>query len=280
MGAITALNETGAEETENGITRMDAINMMFSEDYHRYKADIMRPIDKFFASVEARTQSRIEAARAATHRAALMGWIAAGVLVGLVALQLALLRWRLLGPLGRLRNAMQALASDRGEIEVPATDHADEIGDMARATDVFKTNKAEAERLRAEQDEMAARTAAERRQTRENLADQLSRTVGSVVGRITETVNRINESIAGIASAVQQQEGTTGEIARSIEEVSDASSTVAERVRGLREVAENTGSVAEDVRSRAGTFSSHARTLRKEVDGFMAGVREGTGGNG
>ena len=443
MGAVTTLNETGAEETENGITRMDAIQMLFSADYHKHKADIMRPIDKFFASVEARTQGRIDAAHSATERAALMGWIAAGVLVILVAAQLMLLRWRLIAPLASLRDAMQALASDTGEAEVPGTDKADEIGDMARATDIFKTNKAEAERLRAEQDEMSARATADRRRTREHLADQLNKSIGDVVedltgsgdhmeklaetlkktasqaemdagsvsaaadqasnhvrtvasateemtasvreiagqaqdstriaaeaaaqsnetreqveglakaaerigevvtlindiaeqtnllalnatieaarageagkgfavvanevkslaqqtgnatqeiqtqvsaiqgetqtavsaiGRITETVNRINESIAGIASGVEQQENTTGEIARSIEEVSDASSTVAERVRGLREVAENTGSAAEDVRSQASTFGKHAQTLRKEVDGFVAGMRDG-----
>jgi HAMP domain-containing protein len=83
---------------------------------------------------------------------------------GLVAgLALAFLIGRgIVRPLTGMTNTMATLAAGNHDVTIPGAERTDEIGDMARAVEVFKTNMIEAERLSAEQE--AARAARARRQ--------------------------------------------------------------------------------------------------------------------
>lgn len=60
-------------------------------------------------------------------------------------------------PLGRMTTAMSRLADGETDIEVPAMERRDEIGAMARAVSVFKTNAIARQRLETEQLEMKQR---------------------------------------------------------------------------------------------------------------------------
>jgi len=57
--------------------------------------------------------------------------------------------------------AMTKLAAGDNAIDIPGRDNTDEIGDMARAVDVFRQSAIEANRLATEQD--ASRTTRARR---------------------------------------------------------------------------------------------------------------------
>jgi len=85
---------------------------------------------------------------------------AAGLLIGVG------LAWVIGGgivrPLAGMTAVMGKLAAGDHGVDVPARDNSDEIGDMARAVEVFKQHAVEAERLAAEQ--QAARAAKEQRQ--------------------------------------------------------------------------------------------------------------------
>src|SRR5262249_28217501 len=54
-------------------------------------------------------------------------------------------------PITGMTEAMTALAQGDHSVEIPETDRRDEIGRMAAAVQIFKTNMTEAGRLRAEQ---------------------------------------------------------------------------------------------------------------------------------
>ncbi|MBY9045506.1 HAMP domain-containing protein, partial [Pseudomonas fluorescens] len=54
-------------------------------------------------------------------------------------------------PIARLKLAMEGLARNDLKTEVPEKDRRDEIGDMARTVEIFKTNGLEVERLKAAQ---------------------------------------------------------------------------------------------------------------------------------
>ena len=84
----------------------------------------------------------------------LLGAIALVAMV--VAAALALTVWQIFGrtvsgPLVAMTRAMSALARGNTEVIIPAEDRADEIGEMARAVQVFKDNAIRVERLTAEQ---------------------------------------------------------------------------------------------------------------------------------
>ena len=66
------------------------------------------------------------------------------------------------GPVGTLTRVMRALAAGARDMDIPYAGRRDEVGDMARAVQVFKQQAIEGERLAAEHE--AARDAKERRQ--------------------------------------------------------------------------------------------------------------------
>lgn len=78
------------------------------------------------------------------------------VVATVVAAALALTLWLIFGrmvsgPLLTMTRAMSALAEGNSEVAIPAEERADEIGEMARAVQVFKDNAIRVDRLTAEQ---------------------------------------------------------------------------------------------------------------------------------
>ncbi len=151
------------------------------------------------------------------------------VLVSLAVLSLivaALIGWlyvgrRVVDTLGRLTQAMERLTQRDWSTEVPERNRPDEIGDMARAVQIFKNNGLENERLQAEVEEGRQRFEQER-QAQEALID---RSVGQIVSaaaagdlaqridagaldgvmrRLAEGVNSLLDSFAGALAAVNQ----------------------------------------------------------------------------
>jgi HAMP domain-containing protein len=79
---------------------------------------------------------------------ALISLLALLVVVGLLYVVLRLFAIR---PLVAMTSAMARLAGGDLTVAIPATERGDEIGEMAKAVEVFKNSMTEAEQLRAEQ---------------------------------------------------------------------------------------------------------------------------------
>ena len=88
-------------------------------------------------------------------------------------------------PLAEMTGVMGRLADGDNTVEIPSRDNQDEIGDMARAVEVFKQHAIEAGRLAREQE--AARTAKERRssameQHTQDFGNSISGVMASLAG--------------------------------------------------------------------------------------------------
>ncbi len=70
--------------------------------------------------------------------------------------------WRVSRPIQNMTNAMGRLAEGDHEIDVPALNRSDEVGEMARSVQVFKDNAIKAEELAKEKEEAEQRAAEER----------------------------------------------------------------------------------------------------------------------
>ncbi|OYQ32473.1 methyl-accepting chemotaxis protein [Niveispirillum lacus] len=92
------------------------------------------------------------------------------------------------------------------------------------------------------------------------------------IGTIVEQVNRI--SIA-IASAVEEQNAATTEIARSARHASGGVETVTMAVVDVREGTSRTGAESQQLLTASAELTDHAGTLRQQVDRFLASVRAG-----
>jgi methyl-accepting chemotaxis protein len=158
-------------------------------------------------------------------------------------------------PIPRLADVMLRLS--KGEnATVPYTEKADELGDMARAVQVFSESMAENERLRGEREEAERRAAEEKRDALQNLADQFEVEVGRIATSVREASQTLDGEAASVSAAMEQAEGTSDRVAGSTQGASNAVQSVASAAEQLsasiNEVTRQMGEV-NDLATHAGT---------------------------
>jgi len=189
-----------------------AVQMMagkFHSMFNPLQTAVRRDVNALIKTMEQRSDE-LTAETNATRHASLA--IAA---VGL-ALSLALGVWIALGgivqPVRLLTEAMARLASSDWSTEVPGTARKDELGEMAKTVNVFKTNGITAERLAAEQ---ATENEAKLRRARK--VDELTKGFESKVGQL----------VGALSSAATEMEATAQSMAATAEETNRQSAAVA-----------------------------------------------------
>jgi len=136
-------------------------------------------------------------------------------------------------PIGRMTDAMRKLSEGDTTVEIEGVGRKDEVGDMAEATQVFKVNAIETERLRKEQAEQEERTAEEKRLQMVELADQFESSVGSVIGAVASSATELQHTAQTMSSTAEQANSQSGEAAHACEEASVNVQTVASAAEEL-----------------------------------------------
>ena len=211
-------------------------------------------------------------------------------------------------PLGLLRTVMLDIAESRPVSATLDVERQDEIGEMARAVDVFRQNAAERasleEKARAEQAARGARQAKV-----DGLIADFRATVGSALGAVDGSMKRLETTarelsgvagnassqasiaagaseqaagnVQGVASAAESLGTSVGEIAKQVAQanavVKDATSLAArtnEGVAGLADAAERIGNVVELIRAIA------AQTNLLALNATIEAARAGEAGRG
>jgi methyl-accepting chemotaxis protein len=93
----------------------------------------------------------------------------------------------------------------------------------------------------------------------------------TAIGEISEIIDRIDELQTTIASAVEQQNATTGEITRHVAEAARGSSEIASTIIGVAEVARGTAQGAADGRQA----SAELARMSTELQGLVERMRRG-----
>jgi methyl-accepting chemotaxis protein len=211
-------------------------------------------------------------------------------------------------PLGSLRTVMLDIAENRPvSVAIDAT-RKDEIGEMARAVEVFRENAAKRANLEAEA--LAEQAARGERQARvDALIADFRASVGSALGAVDGSMNRLETTaralsgVAGdataqasaaagaseqaaanvqsVASAAEELGASVGEIARQVAQantvVKDATGLAARTnagVAGLADAAERIGNVVELIRAIA------AQTNLLALNATIEAARAGEAGRG
>ncbi len=158
--------------------------------------------------------------------------------------------------LGALKSAMDRLAGGDLATAIPGTDRRDEIGGMAATVVVFKDSMAETERLRAEEEEIKRRAAAEQKAALYRTADDFESKVGRLVGMLSSASTELEATAQSMTGTANQSNQQAAAVAAAAEEASTGMQTVASAAEEL------TASIAEI--SRQVTQSS--KITRKAVD--------------
>ena len=139
--------------------RVEATQLVNSPEYHRFKAEIMTPIDEFYVALESRLQGNIDRALDLAN----FYWTAMLTAAGLLGLVLAafgvLVSNRVIRGITGLTFAMTEIADQKLETDIVGRDRTDEIGAMAKALEIFR--QAAIGKLELEKDAVLQRERAE-----------------------------------------------------------------------------------------------------------------------
>ena len=130
-------------------------------------------------------------------------------------------------PVRAMTSAMQSLAKGDMATRIPATDSRDEIGQMAKSVEVFKTNMIEADRMRGEQEALKQRAAEERRKAMIDLAGRFEATAGSIVTGVTAQATELQATAQSMASSAEETSRQSSTVAAASEQATQNVNTVA-----------------------------------------------------
>ncbi|CAK0746128.1 methyl-accepting chemotaxis protein [Azospirillaceae bacterium] len=166
------------------------------------------------------------------------GALAFGVLLALVVSR------SITEPIKKMTVTMTALASGNLTVTAPALDNRDEVGEMARAVQVFKDNALEVEQMRNAQEQQKRQAELEKSQAMLRLADQFQNSVQSVVSEVltasrdmqtnaqtlSRTAGETSKKCILVASAAEQATANVQTVASATEEMASSVSEIGRQV--------------------------------------------------
>ncbi len=159
-------------------------------------------------------------------------------------------------PIRRLTGVMQTLADGDLTVAVPDTRRRDEVGEMARTVEVFKSNAEEVKRLEEEQKETEARAAEERKAAMLKLADDFEQEIKGVVDTVASAATEMHTTAESMASTAEETNRQSSAVAAASEQAASNVQTVA--------------SASEEMSSSIGEISRQVGEANQIVDDAVA----------
>ncbi len=218
-------------------------------------------------------QTRLEGLAHQTNMFSL--WVTIlGVTVGMVLMWLVTLT-HISGPLTRLIGGMKALAAGDAIGTVPFTHKQDEIGDMARALQVFKDNVAHIEALAIAEADLKKATETERQQALRALADRFDAQVGSIVGAVTQAAQDLQLAAETMTGAVTNSQNraesvmlAAGKVSQNTATMSLSTEELAASISGIASQVERSRAVSQQAQQATHRSASRIQTLSDGVGGI------------
>jgi len=173
-------------------------------------------------------------------------------------------------PIANLKAAMERLAAADLQVNVPEVSRRDEIGQMARAVEVFKTNGIEVEKLKARQAETEGRAANLRKQDMERLATAFENSVGEIIHNVSSAATRMESSANSLTVTAEK----TAELSSVVASAADTASSNVKSVAGsAEEMASTVQEISSRVRESAG-IAGQAATQAEQMNGGVTKLTE------
>jgi methyl-accepting chemotaxis protein len=256
-----------------------------------FLADDLKAASGAFAALEpvieavskAVTDVRAEADQANMTASAKWGQLtnAAIVLIAISALGISIFIGRSVSkPLSSITAAMIELAGGNFAVVLPGLGRSDEIGEIAKAVEVFKKNGLEVERMRSEQQAIEQRNAEQRKADMIRLADSFETAVGEIVeavssastefetsaGTLTSTAERAQELTTGVAEASEEASGNVQSVAAATEELSSSVNEIGRQVQESARIAGEAVDQARQTNDRVSELSKAAGRIGDVVE--------------
>ncbi len=97
-------------------------------------------------------------------------------------------------------------------------------------------------------------------------------TADAIIG-VVEAIASIDEQIAGIASAIEEQNAVTAEIARNASEVADGSTSISSNIANVSNDTLSSSASADQIRATVHSLGEQSSLLTSELDRFLTTIR-------
>jgi methyl-accepting chemotaxis protein len=183
-------------------------------------------------------------------------------------------------PLQRMTITMNDLASGNLAVEVPGIGRGDEIGEMAKAVEVFKSNAVARQSLEAEQRAAETRAVASRKADMNKMADDFEAAVGQIVeavssasgqlelsaGTLTSTAERAQELATTVAAASEEASTNVQSVASATEEMASSVTEISRQVQESARMANDAVDQARVTNDRVSELSKAATRIGDVVE--------------
>jgi len=220
--------------------------------------------------IEAQTKSMIDSSRDMTSLFAIVGLVLGASLSWLLGSAIA-------RPVVGMTDAMRHLSEGDTAVTIPAQHNRDEIGEMAKAMNIFKDNLIATERMRSEQEEQKKRAAEDRKLALRKMADTFEAQVGGVVQAVTAAAVQLQASSKQMAATAQETSAQATTVAAAAEEASSNVETVATATEELSaSINEIAGQVerSQAVSVRANEEAVHTTELIQKLSENVGSIGE------
>ena len=202
--------------------------------------------------------------------------VAANFLLGIVVA--VLLARRIARPITGITETMTKLAGGDTNVAVPATNRSDEVGEIAKAVEVFKRNMIEGARLAAEQSEEHARRE-ERAKQIDACTAAFDTSISSFIDTVVTAANRMeamarkmvsatdhaSNRASGAAQAAEETAGHVNSVAAATEELSAAAREIGQQMSSSTRVVEDAAQEATAADARVQALADMAQQIGQVV---------------
>jgi methyl-accepting chemotaxis protein len=153
-------------------------------------------------------------------------WGVSGLVLIIVIGGLTGLAFGVVRPLVRITTAMERIAIGELDVDVPFAGRRDEIGSMAKALAVFKSNAVENARLREQQTKDEAQAAELRRKAILEMADAVERETGTSVSAAAGSSREVEAAAEGLSALARDLSAEAQQVAAASEQALASAQTV------------------------------------------------------
>ncbi|MGC2854437.1 methyl-accepting chemotaxis protein [Novispirillum sp. DQ9] len=193
--------------------------------------------------------------------------VAAGVLMGIFIAKAGIT-----GPLAKTIVPLRQLADGALEVDIQGADRGDEIGEVARALEIFRQNAVErAEALERERAEEQRRL--ERGRRMESLTLSFDQSVTRLLSSVAGSVEHLHGAAEAMSSASQEANAQSAAVAAATEQASANVQTVATATEELSSSVAEIGSQVQ----KSSQIAARAVEQAERTNTTVAGLAEATG---
>jgi methyl-accepting chemotaxis protein len=197
-------------------------------------------------SLESRTNQRqiVDEAVSLGQSSSIAILTVSGVSIVIGLLAGGLIAWSIVGPLRGITGAMKRVAEGRTDVDIPARDERGEIGTLAKALDVFKTNLSAMRRMEDEAHIARQTEEAERNALAETLSESFHRSITSILQTVRDAIESVDANAGRLLAASTSTRSSVGEAGKSVEacgaRVEEVAAATGEFSSAIQEIAERT----------------------------------------